>query len=113
MTDLLKLAERVEAGDMAHKLVNQITSALYDNNFNSHHLSLVNNATRNGSLDSAQALHDAVLPGWSWEISEVSTGHVCTVWSGLAMGEQYEGQSKSSAAAWVSAILRAKHSEGI
>ena len=56
----------------------------------------------NGSLDAAQALHDAVLPGnvlWVTLVGGIATiGHD---------GEEYTGVSSSPARAWLIAIIKA------
>ena len=104
MSDLLKLAERVEAD----KWVEDDSWALYN---------ILSKRQRNstqklmyqalkGSLDAAKALHDAVLPGWEWEMGRLST------WVYEVGNEPYIGKASNPAAAWVAAILRAKAQEG-
>lgn len=71
------------------------------------------------SLDAAKALHDAVLPGWDWFISNSTNlgdgrneAEICNVDAGKIDGDVYTGFNEASpAAAWVAAILRAKGSE--
>ena len=62
-------------------------------------LGLTARAAFEGSLDAAKALHDAVLPGWSWNLaSDASAG----VWGPMAT---CVGYSSTPARAWLIAIL--------
>lgn len=58
---------------------------------------------RNGSLDAAKALHEAVLPGWEYDIDSVSG--VCVYPDDLD-GAQI-GIASDPARAWLLAILEA------
>ena len=61
-----------------------------------------------GSLDAAKALHEAVLPGWDWE---VASPDAAAVFSGHRIsGPSFLDVSQSSARAWLLATLRALHS---
>jgi hypothetical protein len=60
-----------------------------------------------GSLDAAQALHDALLPGWKWRI-EARAAVVCRMKDEFTRA----GCAKNPARAWLIAILRALEGEG-
>lgn len=63
-----------------------------------------------GSLDSAKALHDAVLPGWNWSIANDIEGVIAAVWPNiLPVPAKFTGVAfvESEARAWFLAILRA------
>lgn len=55
-----------------------------------------------GSLDAAKALHDALLPGWTWTRWPQGDFEV-----GKGFGEFYIGKSLDPARAWLIAILKA------
>ena len=65
---------------------------------------LCNNAY-NGSLDAALALHEAILPGWHWNLAP---GY-CHVIPPHDNGDQdaLTGHNQSPARAWLIAIIRA------
>jgi hypothetical protein len=94
--ELLKLADRVEAGE--------VTSEDFFMQFGVSTWMNWNEALT--SLDAAKALHDAVLPGWSWNINDDFSATLFDINSIAARGE-----GKNPAAAWVAAILRAKAEE--
>jgi hypothetical protein len=96
MTDLLKLVERVETGEIIGM---SVVSALglRDMVFPDNPLT---------SLDAAKALHDAVLPDWDWIASK---GDALVI--SLDHQHRESGRADNPAAAWVAAILRAKASE--
>ena len=64
----------------------------------------------NGSLDAAKALHEAVLPGWTFVIGPAAAH----LWRNEDYGDPfcapYEGKSDNPARAWLLAILHALHS---
>lgn len=57
-----------------------------------------------GSLDAAQALHEALLPGWHFDIDS-EAGGVCVFKSALDSAEL--GKCECLARAWLLAILKA------
>lgn len=59
-----------------------------------------------GSLDAAKALHEALLPGWDWDVASSNAAAVfkCHVITGPAE----LAASATTARAWLLAILRAK-----
>lgn len=62
-----------------------------------------------GSLDAANALHDALLPGWGYLISK----HDAEIWREGEYPNTIAAQVKDNRArAWLLAILRAKEAEG-
>lgn len=88
-----RLIEAVEAGDDAG-----VTSCLFDSRNCNH----IESAYR-GSLDAALALHEALLPGWVYVLTERSA----TV---LERGNGFETMVKeygTTARAWLIAILKA------
>lgn len=105
MTDLLELADRVEAGE---RLYIQVDKALGFKEDVSVALAL------NGSLDAAKALHEAVLPEWRlYDLSEsdLRTWLVVLLKRGAYPPDPVTSeQAPTAAVAWVVAILRAKHS---
>ena len=65
-----------------------------------------------GSLDAAKALHEAVLPGWTWTVEKSTYNKLYEAW---VRGEEAPGYTVSDQAdparAWLLAIIRAKISE--
>jgi hypothetical protein len=62
-----------------------------------------------GSLDAAQALHEAVLPGWPSTIENMNSG-LSRAWTNKSRGLRtlgYIGENNSPARAWLIAILKA------
>ena len=109
MTDLLKLAERVEAGETSVVLQYALTREFGNES------DLIESAI-NGSLDAAKTLHDAVLPGWiytiNWYRPTMKLSAEVYVAETGGTEKDFRGASETPAAAWVAAILRAKHAEG-
>ena len=66
-------------------------------------------AAFDGSLDAAKALHEAMLPGWMWN---VECGADAIVWEGEDPSVQNYGIGDCPARAWLLAILRAKRAMG-
>ncbi len=66
----------------------------------------------NGSLDAAKAMHDAVLPGWGFEVCEfaadVTNRHTD---DGLDGYKWFNSNCDNPARAWLIAILKALISE--
>jgi hypothetical protein len=64
-------------------------------------------ASFDGSLDAARALHEAVLPGWWWQVT-VGVHHTTAKVQGDIMSGQYaEADADTPARAWLLAILEA------
>ena len=57
-----------------------------------------------GSLDAAKALHEAVLPGRGWALTDIGEAHILSADGPIAAGE-----SDNPARAWLLSILRALH----
>lgn len=65
----------------------------------------------NGSLDAAKALHDAVLPGWDWNVTAGSASVFKTLHP--HDGNIHDGAAGDNPArAWLIAILRALIAQG-
>ena len=69
-----------------------------------------------GSLDAAKALHEAVLPGWWWDVgiyADTEPMHEASLTRHSEHGEAIDAiqaQATTPARAWLLAILRALHS---
>ena len=62
----------------------------------------------NGSLDAAKALHEAVLPDYSWQLFEEDSGEFSSLVSKRADPKFYEEEWHAyPARAWLIAILKA------
>jgi hypothetical protein len=121
-TELLELADRVEAGECCASIHNipEKGSLPGDIKNATGGQSLIVHHALKGSLDAAKALHEAVLPGWEWFISTTIelTDAGGERWSEVFVryfdgdpNEGYKGTANNPAAAWVAAILRAKAQE--
>lgn len=66
-----------------------------------------------GSLDAAKALHEAVLPGWEYGVTEnhERPDGPCAYVSKWADDYGFEATSDNPARAWLLAILRALHDQ--
>lgn len=60
-----------------------------------------------GSLDAALALHDALLPGWRWDLDAACNAGV---WNSCDLLPAITGEANTPARAWLLAILRAYRS---
>ena len=107
MTDLEKLIEAAEAGTFLRDVLPARNERLAYSAFG-------------GSLDAAQALHEALLPGWRFKIEQseiVAHGDDFTacVWpNDCSRREQVFrpfGEAPTAARAWLLAILRAYAAE--
>lgn len=122
--DLLALAERVEKGDKIN--LGEWKEIFYASKdgviilgllpWVSYEATSTFYSAIKGSLDAAKALHDAVLPGWGYCISDpISAGedsfYVEVFQPHRVSGCRTCGRATSPAAAWVAAILRAKAEE--
>ena len=107
MTDALKdLLAKVDAGDATRTEVEDaaIPAIGADRRF------VDAGAAYNGSLDAAKALHDAVLPGWTWELGTFT--QLATVYAPGYPGDDfdapcYDSEHKVCSRAWLIAILKA------
>ena len=76
-----------------------------DAGFTEQQASRAEDVTLRGSLDAALALHEAVLPGWGWEIYDEG---VARVWPRPLGDDVYvSGRNDVVARAWLLAILEA------
>lgn len=100
---LKELAKKVEAGEWDHspsgcaRAVFPYRSASIDD------LGLTALGAFNGSLDAAKALHEAVLPGWTWGVS--TTGARVELDAPDWLYENY-GDNEIPSRAWLLAILK-------
>lgn len=109
--ELLALAERVEKGELNRSLIIEVNDALLDGDY---YPGPTNEALVNGSLDAAKALHDAVLPGWTFQVAHGegnAAALVSPIFDGTGPILDGTGSAPTPAAAWVAAILRAKAEE--
>ena len=53
-------------------------------------------------MGAAKALHEAVLPGWGWALTDIGEAHILSADGPIAAGE-----SDNPARAWLLSILRA------
>ena len=105
---LAELIAKVEAGEPSPHYIWQRSLGM--------HYSLGYRAA-GGSLDAAKALHEAVLPRWSWAMDQTEKdmkAH-CQIWwfQGGKRSKSHVGQPLANpcpARAWLLAILRALHS---
>jgi hypothetical protein len=105
-----KLIEAVEAGDDVLLLlaVRNMSSAARDKG--EHFRSVDMLKAFSGSLDAAKDLHDALLPGWEWNID---AGDGAYVEQRGDFGVPYTADIPNMPArAWLLAILKAKQAEG-
>ena len=107
MTDLDKLIMAVEVGDDGAVTTanRRLGSAAHDVGLLWHGHDV--GKAFGGSLDAAQRLHDALLPGWRvHDFSQYST-----FWAIVLNGEPpphfFHGKAETPARAWLLAILRA------
>ena len=100
MTELDKLIEAVESGTIPrHDLDAFIPWRGLDTQTGDSH-----DAYR-GSLDAAKRLHDALLPGWGWDLCDDGEAKVFEY---TFSAEEYVGVCRDNpATAWLLAILRA------
>ena len=102
---LIDLLERVEAGAGHYDVLAAANdwamsigkSGLYACVMDAYH----------GSLDAAKALHDAVLPGWIYDVTNGSAFVIRHCDDDEASNPQFCGECESSARAWLIAIIRA------
>lgn len=119
MNDLIKLAERVEAGGAIDGTTLYAIIKTLQPSMSFENAEVVCRRAVEGSLDAASALHDTVLLGWEWGIdwfSEESEHQDRIAWvrkckSTIQDSVLIEVMARTTpAAAWVAAILRAKAS---
>ena len=105
LDDLIKA---VEAGDddAVKSIIYGMASAARDKG--DHFNSVDTLKAYYGSLDSANAVHDALLPGW-FAMLRHSTRPLATVGY---VDRVFEGQDDVLSRAWLLAILKAKQAEG-
>ena len=60
-----------------------------------------------GSLDAALALHEALLPGWRWDLDAACNAGV---WNSCDLLPAITGEANTPARAWLLAVLKAYRS---
>jgi hypothetical protein len=102
MSALTRLAEKVESGE-GHFVI--LAAATEWDSDNGNGLGECVVEAYHGSLTTAKALHDAVLPGWWFAIKPncATVGNMDYQHD----GKIFDGKSTSTARAWLLAILRA------
>lgn len=100
---LRTLAVKVEAGEWVSRRTTTKAAGFDDES--------IIDAVRayHGSLDAAQDLHEALLPGWHFDIDS-EAGGVCVFKSALDSAEL--GKCECLARAWLLAILKALIADG-
>lgn len=101
MTDLLELADRVEAGE--YKCCILFATICSRLNLNKQQEDQLLDAL-DGSLDAALTLKGVILPGWSWEVGMISA------WVFEKGCAPFIGKTSNPAASLVAAMLRARYS---
>ena len=106
MTDAITaLREQVEAGDHRVGMWDAVRSPLHP------HAPEYARQAFLGSLDAAKALHEALLPGWKWDVNTAGA-------SVFMMAHPHDGNAHghrddtNPARAWLIAILRALEAQG-
>lgn len=102
MTDLDKLIEAVERGDLKNISAHNIKQAI-----GMHGFAFINTAMKHDSLDAAAAMHDAILPDHLWAVTPLGKVRILD----KSFNDVAEsGYSGSVARAWVIAALKAYRS---
>lgn len=101
MTDLDKLIEAVEGGEWPDDW-REVTRALTLHPDERH---IFAKRAFDGSLDAAKALHEALLPGYRWRITDLTHAQV---WDSVHC--VHGGYAEQPARAWLLAILKAYRS---
>jgi hypothetical protein len=106
---MLNLRDKVKAGDIDGGLDPHFERGLYP----TYGMSLVYQAgdAYNGSLDAAKALHEAVLPGWGWQIWGGSYATLSYDFDGAEIDVD-NSHEDNPARAWLLAILEALIAQG-
>ena len=107
--NLAALIEAVEGGTWVQDAALATFPIIDYDNSESEPGVLVQRAHR-GSLDAAKALHEALLPGWEWD---VASSDAAAVFRGNALhGPAELAAAANPARAWLLAVLKAIAAEG-
>ena len=99
-----KLSDRIEAGEYS---LGETSDLLGTNEL------ILVMRTLKGDLTSAEALHNAVLPGWGYEIGFYINEYQVDVWKQARQRQLITGLTNVSAAvAWLAAIVRVFEEKG-
>ncbi len=105
LTALRELAKKVEAGEwVSSGDADDTWIAIFDAGLRQHYAWIY--GAWHGSLDAAKALHEAVLPGWDWDVCSWAGADIHPGEDQLAdwvPGDNYDNPARS----WLLAILRA------
>ena len=108
LTALKELAAKVEAGDFCATSAGFAFPDDQNDYGESVNIDLMAYKSFHGSLDAANALHDAVLPGWEWAFYYDGE---CGVQAPAPSHKFATASASNPARAWLLAIIRAKISE--
>lgn len=108
MSDLHNLIEAVERGDRAVTNWRDFAALIHDGDTMSD-LPILAHRAYHGDLNAAAALHEALLPGWGWEMYHQDG---CRVWESGNPTNLFIGKATDPARAWLLAILRAVEAKG-
>jgi len=111
MTDLDKLIVAVEAGDESAMIAVNRRMASAARDVCKYWESNDTAKAFGGSLDAAKRLHDALLPGWGWDVLSVSEAVVHESVAGFRM-RAILAESDNPARAWLLSILKALKAKG-
>lgn len=103
MTALRELIEAVESDDLdGAVLISALSPSLgYDEAIE---VGISARLSFNGSLDAAESLHEALLPGWRWEGYDQDGW---CVWLSGDANNPFRAEATKPSRAWLLAILRA------
>lgn len=116
MTDMDKLIAAVEAGESG-EIVIAIARSIPRLQYNigkRDDADEVRLAHVENDLNAAKRLHDALLPGWHWEICSDDKPATAIVWNLTRLGRQFSGGHESNgnpARSWLLAILKAVNAQ--
>lgn len=103
---LQDLLAKVEAGDETRASIEDAGVRVWPDG-NDHFLFVLAASAYNGSLDAAKALHEAVLPGWGWTITDRKADYLSKCWRYDLTSLLWDATASDPARASLIAILKA------